>query len=149
MRFDENGVGGFFEDLPVLVFVIAGVSLLIVSGLRVSSLRGDLEEESSLQYAAEVFVRMIVADAGESGFVRPTAESFNETRIASLANQTIGGLSYSVSIVMRYPETEWILACESAHGAQTPLRVASDSKFLNAIDGNGRSVIIEVTAVVW
>jgi hypothetical protein len=149
VRFDERGVGGFFEDLPVLIFVLAGVSLLIVSGVRISSLRGDLEEDSALRYAAGMLVQRIAAAVGESGLGSPTVESFNGTRIAILANETVARFSYSVSIVMRYPEVEWILVCKGEHSVQTPSRAASDSMFLNAIDENGRSVIVEVTAVVW
>jgi len=148
MKADEDAVGGFFEDLPVLIFVLAGVSVLVCSAVWAE---GEIAQERScteLEFAAEMLLEAACADLFPEEGVLPTVDSLNGYNLSEGVLEAAGGRGCAVAVRECYPANE-LLSSRSVGDAAIPAEVASASRLMNAIDGQGLTVVVEVRVCVW
>jgi len=146
MRSDETAVGGFVEDLPVMVFVLAGVCMLVGSAVdaadKVRAGPGDELELVAERLVVEVVDAACVVDL-------PTVAGLRSLNISdcarAIAESCVG--SY-VSLRSLYPASDVLLAWGS-FPVERPEETGSFSRLVNAVDDKGLVIVVEVRAVVW
>jgi len=142
-------VAGFFEDLPVLVLVLSGVLSLMFSSVWVTEARSSAQEDSELAFEAREIVSRISQEiefSGASGIV-PLLSHVKNLNLSdcSLVTQS---RDVHVTIQIVHPKKE--LVCEySSNDDPGSFSTGFASKFLNAIDDSGLTIILEVQAIVW
>ncbi len=146
MKADESAVGGFFEDLPVLAFVLAGVALLMSTGVYVSQRLDEARSEEEADALAESLLLEVLGKLRnqESSGVMPTVASVVGADLAVSLNRVTG---CTVSVVMRHPNVEWLRV--ESFGVFEQSRTGYASALMNAIDDDGIVVILEVRVVAW
>ncbi len=149
MRADERGVAGFFEDIPVLIIILAGVSILVSSVVIASERISERRLQSDLDLAAErMLARMMTSlrDAQEGTILISSIGSLN---ISRCSEGPLAACAFAVSFVRYYPGTEW-LRSESSSGTVPAHATGHASRLFNAADdGRGQIVIVEVSVFVW
>jgi hypothetical protein len=149
MRDDESAVGGFFEDLPVLVIVLCGV-VAIVSASVWSS--GQIANEQFVQELDEIargFAdRLVEAALQVEGGDYPSVDKLRTLNISRLSIGLPKTIGYAVSIVEVYPSLEWLRQFVSDEKPISSDAVAS-IRLMNAVDSLSRIVIVEARVIVW
>ena len=149
MRRDISGVAGFFEDLPVLLIVLAGIATLVVSTAYAGERMRAQSLQDELDYVADRFVDSVVMSLATDPLIEHTSisaiESVNATRCAC---ESFGSESFEISFIMRYPTVEWIRSLSCADNP-LPLNTGYASRLLSAVLDNGTIGVVEVSAVVW
>jgi len=149
VRKDEDAVGGFFEDLPVLVLVLCGVATIIAASIWSSGRIADERLDEDLRETAERFAdRLVEAAQLTEGVEYPTIDKLRALNITRLAAGLPEDTGYAVSLVQVFPSLEWILQ----HGSrEKPVSedACASSRLVNAVDEWSRVVIVEVRVVVW
>jgi len=151
MRISEEGVAGFFEDLPVLMIILGAVSILVTTGARISEEIMSSEAEKRLTIMAGDIIDRIrseIAGLGEIG-TTPLLSSLARLNLTQYGcDSTLGRYSFRIVIAVLHPEVGQIVA---SAGQDLPgsTRAAVSCAILNAIDELGRSIILEARAVVW
>lgn len=146
MRIDDAGVGGFAEDLPVMVFVLAGVSLLVGSAVNaVAEVRavgdGDLEA------TAELLVSAVLRSA--QSLETPTIQWLRSSDLDRCVRDVAAGCNgFFLSIRMVHPTVEQLQSV-GALPEMFPGMTGSCSRFLNAEADDMLITVVEVRAVVW
>lgn len=150
MNRDDKGVAGFFEDLPVLMFVLIGVISLVLSGIWVARSLDSVHGLDELESFAEMLV-----DGVLSRLVRPETPGLMSSvaaaqclDVSGIARDIIGERHCMVSIIARFPYYAW-LNMYSDNQTDQPNLTGYCSRLLSAADGQGRTTIVEVRAVVW
>lgn len=146
MRGDTEAVGGFFEDLPVLAFVLAGVLSVAGTASWASGMmsEGDLCEE--LERSASQLVAAVVAELRGVDTL-PTVEAVRHADISGLMRTLPEGAEGLVSVWSAHPVNERILVVGSCEGE--PLLARSESMLMNAVFDGGAVGILEVRVLVW
>jgi hypothetical protein len=150
MRVDCSGVAGFFEDLPVLMFVLSGVVALVLTSVFVSErMTADWMDEQ-LDVVAK---RIVDSIASEMLFscgpdVLPTVDSICAFNYSDKVSQMSDGRSYALSVFSLHPSFGCLLDICSDQNA-TPRSTGYASELLNALDDTGLTIILEVRVVVW
>jgi len=147
---DDSAVGGFLEDLPVLLFVLLGVLALVSTSMFASSMISEQRRVESLDSVAEDILSAIVSGfrVGDSSVYTPTLAALRETNITGSAQAVASGCDYCVSIVMLHPRREWL--CVAASTAPVGLVDTGYSKcLLNATDDDGLMAVVEVSVLAW
>ncbi len=146
MRSDETGVGGFAEDLPVMVFVLAGVCLLVGSAVTATEkVRAD--DDDDLESLAEILVSevMKVFSVTET----PTVAALRSFEIGGCTERVLAGCDgWFLSLRSVHPEVEMLQSAGALPG-QFPGTTGSCSRLINAYDDEMMLVVVEVRAVVW
>lgn len=148
---DEDAVGGFFEDLPVLALVLLGVFLLISTSVLVSKELSERRELDRLESVAEDIANAIrghlTSGDGATGKM-PTVPAMRQVNLPSLADPVASCVGYCASVVLLHPRTEWL---SSATTGDTPdaRRVVCAGGFLNALLEDGSVAIVEVKVLAW
>ena len=110
VREDDTAVGGFFEDLPVLVLVLCGVATIIAASVLSSSRISEERQDEWLQEAAAGFADRIVESALQTeGAEYPTIAKLRALNVSRLAAGLPESVGYAVSLVQVYPKFEWLL----------------------------------------
>ena len=148
MRADEEAVGGFFEDLPVLVFVLAGVSVLVSSAVWAEQELARDRADAELEFAAEILVGAVCAHLFPADGVLPTVDSLRTCNLSQVSLAAAPGQGCAVAVRERYP-ADLLLYNESVGCSVVPDVVASASRLMNAVDSRGLTVVVEVRASVW
>lgn len=146
MRFDNVAVGGFFEDLPVLAFVLAGV--LSVSGTAVWT-SGELAEAgqiTSLERHATNLVSAAVSVLRGLG-TAPDLETVACVNLSGLLDGLTEDLGCIIAVWCVHPFRELVLSCGDI--GTSPASVGSDSSYMNVLCGGGVVGVLEVRALVW
>jgi len=147
---DNAGVGGFFEDLPVLVFVLLGVFVLVATGVFASREISEHREAERLEFVAQNLLDAVISGvtAGDSEFYMLTVGALKGLNLTGIVRSVTEGVSYCISIVLLYPRAEWL--CSASSGA--PMDAVSTGfarQLLNATDHDGTTAVLEVKALVW
>jgi hypothetical protein len=149
MRADDSAVAGFFEDLPVLLIILAGVAVLVLSGAAASERLAEADLESELDSLADRFVASLMVSLKRD----PSMDHTSMALVASLnisrcASDALDDESWSVAIVLLSPSTEWLRADSSS---ETPPRAATgySSSLFNVVLDDGSVGVVEVSAIVW
>lgn len=146
MRSDTDAVGGFFEDLPVLAFVLAGV--LSVAGTA-SWASEQLSEEGryeALERSASQLVTGVVLELQKTDGM-PTIEAVRCADLSGPMDKLPDGVASLVSIWCVHPENECLLTVPSCESE--PQVARSGSTLLNALCDGGAIGILEVRVLVW
>jgi len=150
MRSDESGVAGFFEDLPVLAFVLCGVLLLVSSSLWVSAQLAGLRENERLEKLTDRAADMIVEVIGSSttSYDVPTMQSIERSNLFEYLNDLLRSVHYALNISKRGGQSDWYVMVKDCFTCEVS-QTAFASRLLNAIDGSGLVVVLEVRLIVW
>lgn len=150
MDADDSGVAGFFEDLPVLMFVLVGVATLVLCGTWVSRNLNAVQVQEELDSLAEDLVNSVVSQLlrPETPGLMPSVSSAQNVDIPDIASRVVGERHYLIAIISRYPSYTW-LNTGSDNDTTLPNATGYCSQLLNVLDGYGRTVLLEVRAIVW
>jgi hypothetical protein len=150
MMADDRGVAGFFEDLPVLMFVLAGVFIIVAAGVWTSDALASQRFHDKLEGLAEELVNDIIHEvtvrAGANQL--PSLDILTSLNLGRVAADSVQSHCYSIAIVERFPTTQWLVNCSKASGSQ-PFEAAGSALLLNALDSHLRVVVVEVEVLVW
>jgi hypothetical protein len=146
---DERGVAGFFEDLPVLMFVLAGTFTIVVSAWNASQVVISREEDKALELLTDRCAELLLSElVGEHPWTVVTVASVCSTRLTQIVAEFLEGREFCMSIVMVHPELKWILQAPGRSG-EAPERACSASRLINALTDGGYTAILAVRIVVW
>ena len=150
VKADDRAVAGFFEDLPVLMFILGGVSMLVFSGVWVSRTMAEQRVEEDLDRLAEDFVAHIMDELGCHGSadVLPTEESIKGLNLSAVALEVIGEKQFSAAILSLHPDSRWILA-GGGDSLTTAIKTGYASRLFNAVSAGGLVCVLEVRVIVW
>jgi len=150
MRRDCSGVAGFFEDLPVLMFVLSGVVALVFTSVfvsvRTSADRLDEELDAIATRMVDSVTSEILYSCGPD--VLPTVASVRALDYSNLVSHLSCGRGFALSVCSLHP----LFACVfnvSSHQSGAPRSTGYASELLNALADNGLTVVLEVRAIVW
>jgi len=146
---DQSGVGGFFEDLPVLMFVLAGTVTVIVSATFSVEVLASQEADKALERLATRCVDLIVAEIMDGhGGVAVIAGALCATKIDRALQDFLGDGEFFASIVMIHPESKRLCTIREAP-TEIAGRASSASRMINVLVENGLTGIVVVRALVW
>lgn len=150
MKADCDGVAGFFEDLPVLMFVLTGVFILVTAGVWTSNTLEAQRMRDRLKALAEDLVNEIVLETearpGTESF--PTVSALSRLNLSHLAGGVLSDHRCSIAIIERYPEVRWLVHW-SDETPGPPIQAIGAARLLNAFDEHLMVVVVEVRAIVW
>jgi hypothetical protein len=149
MRKDIRGIGGFFEDLPVLLFVLAGVLSVLSSACWTNAYSSEEAEFDDVRVRALAMMDSVLLRLSEYASV-PTEAQVGNLNLSALARQQGLDSDCCVSIWMLHPEV-YLLAStgnipedDRMYGSSS-----SESRLFNVIDGSGRIGVGEIYVIVW
>ena len=150
MRADRSGVAGFFEDLPVLMFVLSGVVALVLTSVFVSGRMSADRLDKELDAAAK---RIVDSVASEMLFscgpdVLPTVTSICASDYSGLVSQLSDGRGFALSVFSLHPSFRCMLNISSDQ-ISAPRSTGYASELLNALGDDGLSMVLEVRVIVW
>jgi hypothetical protein len=150
MKADCDGVAGFFEDLPVLMFVLTGVFIVVAAGVWTSNLLEAQRMRDKLDALAEGLVNEVVleVEAPLTGDSFPTVSTLSHLNLSHLASGVPSVHHCSIAIIERYPEVRWLVLW-SGETSDHPIQAFAAAKLLNAFDEHLMIVVVEVRAIVW
>lgn len=149
MKADRAAVAGFFEDLPVLLFVLAGVTTLVLTSvfvaerLELQKKQKDLEEAA--RNLANVIVRKARLYAGPD--LLPLVSYLSSLNISDEVAPG-GTIDFAVSVFVVHPLVKCILDYSTNPDA-IPRLTGSALRLANAIDDQCGIVILEVRTLAW
>ncbi len=143
----EDGVAGFFEDLPVLMFVLLGVSALVMSGTWVAKTNATHDLEEELDGAALRIVQRLLVMARDWSQMPRICSLAGMNISASVALET-DGYGYAISVACLHPTSEMLTSATQGDVGDVGLTGFARTLF-NAIDDQGLVRILEVQVIVW
>jgi len=150
MRANRSGVAGFFEDLPVLMFVLSGVVALVLTSVFVSERMSADRLDEQLDAVAK---RIVDSVASEMLFscgpdILPTVASICASDYSDLVSQLSDGRGFALSVVSLHPSFGCMLNISSDQSS-APRSTGYASELLNALGNNGLIMVLEVRVIVW
>lgn len=146
MKRDIDAIGGFFEDLPVMAFVLAGA--LSVAGVAcwTSERLAEDADIGMLERSASLMVDSIMVELGWPGDI-PSAEGIRSANLSESLTCLENGLASLVSIWCVHPRIEPLLVMGEFDGY--PATASSDGMRMNVLCVDGIVGIMEVRVLVW
>ncbi|MCX6658541.1 MAG: hypothetical protein NTY62_07670 [Euryarchaeota archaeon] len=150
MKADCDGVAGFFEDLPVLMFVLTGVFIVVAAGVWTSNTLEAQRIRDGLGALAEGLVNeaFLEVEARLGGESFPTVSALSNLNLSHLAGGVLPAHRCSIAIIERYPEVRWLVHWFD-ETPDSPIQAVGAAKLLNALDDHLMVVVVEVRAIVW
>lgn len=148
MRDDRRGVGGFLEDVPVLVFVLAGVVALIGTSVWAAGVRSDLVREAELESLADELVDQTLWDLFDGVDSCVSVDRVERLDLSHLSGRVPDGTGWLVSVNVVHPWVEQLVFAQGGHQEEVAY-VCCGWKFINAPYGADGSAVVKVTALVW
>lgn len=149
MKHDECGVAGFFEDLPVLMFVLAGTLIIVVSAVSASKVIVTKDENKELERLAERCAELVLSELlGQHREIVVTVGSVCSTRLSQVIDEFLSGHDYCMSILVVHPVLKWLVQVPG-RSAEMPERACTTSRLVNALTDDGRMAILAVRIIVW
>lgn len=150
MKADCDGVAGFFEDLPVLMFVLTGVFIVVAAGVWTSNTMEAQRMRDRLEALAEGLVNEVVleTEARLGGESFPTVSALSHLNLSHLAGGVLPAHRCSIAIIERYPEARWLVHWPD-ETPDFPIQAVGAARLLNAFDEHLMVVVVEVRAIVW
>jgi len=147
---DDHAVAGFFEDLPVLMFVLAGVASLLLSGSWVAGCEQHHRASEELRDIAEDFGGRLLDAVGASDPTSPapmmaSVEDLDVSAVSGALGRTVRA---SVSIVELYPDVVWVLTWRSEDQGEIS-STGSFGALFHARGSDGNTAVMELRVVVW
>ena len=147
MRRDERAVGGFIEDVPVLVFVLAGVLTLVGTGAWAVEQKADAERDEALRTLASDTMDRVLWTISDGSGGALGVDSLAAGNVSWLFTDIPEGIGWLLSVEVLHPQAEQLVLLRS-HAVGTPIETASESRLLNA-ECESLCVMVRVTVVVW
>ena len=149
MYSDETAIAGFFEDLPVLLIILAGVSLLVLSGVAASERLAEQESQAELKSLAQRFMGSMVASIiTDPSIDHASISSVQSLNISRCASDALDGESWTAAVVLLSPGIVWLQA-ESSTSSEPTISTGYSSTMFNVVMDNGIIGVVEVRAIVW
>ncbi len=147
MRKDHNGIGGFFEDLPVLLFVLLGSLLLVATNAWIAvgndaSRAARLADEEADDLAASFLLSLWSVFGDEV-----SVESIKRFNSSLMMNDLPSAGSWAISVTVIHPWRESVLTL----GPQIPTSCTYagwHSRLINLRYGVAGYAVAEVVACV-
>ena len=146
MRRDTEGVGGFFEDLPVLAFVLAGVLSVAGTAAWTGEALSDGEGRETLESAAPLLAASVAMELTPAG-APPSTDSVRGAHLTGPTRGLAEGTCAIVSVWCLHPASELLIVVVTAEG--DPSEAFSARELLNVLCEGGVVGIAEVTVLVW
>jgi hypothetical protein len=150
MKADCVGVAGFFEDLPVLMFVLTGVFIVVAASVWTSNTLEAQRMRDRLEALAKGLVNEVVLEVevrlGGESF--PTGSALSHLNRSHLAGGVLPAHRCSIAVIERYPEVRWLVHW-SDETPDSPIQAVGAARLLNAFDEHLMVVVVEVRAIVW
>jgi len=146
MRGDQEAVGGFFEDLPVLAFVLAGVMSVAGTACWTSGQLSGTDDSDALGLSATRLAADVVMGLGGSG-VLPSIEAVRSANLSVQLASLPEGLACLVSVWCIHPDVELLLVV--GDDDSDPEVASSERVLVNASCDGGFVGILEVRVLVW
>jgi hypothetical protein len=150
VKADCSAVAGFFEDLPVVVIVLAGVMTILLSASW-AALRIQEGNSSELlrEDADDALVRFLAEFARPAtGESHPTVRHLQTINISAWARGHIESEWFLFSLVLVHPS--WIILAQAQHGDfEHAISCGYSSGLLNALTDDGMVGIVKVNVLVW
>ena len=149
VRPDDTAIAGFFEDLPVLLIVLAGVTMLVVSGVAASERLSEQRVQRALDALAARFTDSIMLSLSRSmTHQHISMASIESVNISRCAADALGLECYHVAFVEYFPDVRWV---RSESRSEDTLRANTGyaAHLVNAVMPDGGVVIVGVIAIVW
>ena len=123
MRNDE-AVGGFFEDLPVLAFILTGFLLIASTNVAVTNQRNELERSERLELAAGRLAGSVLAAISEGCGEDNQLNSVSSLNLSALLPASVlpQAFGWAISIALIHPWHEPLVKC--SNGSPGPLAEA-------------------------
>ncbi len=150
MRADCDGIAGFFEDLPVLMFILTGVFIIVAAGVWTSNTLESQRVRDRLEALSDKLVNEIIleieARLGGESFL--TLSALSNLNLSHLVDGVLPTHGCSIAVIERYPEVRWLVHL-SDMTPDSPVQAVGDARLLNAIDESLMVVVVEVRVIVW
>jgi hypothetical protein len=143
---DDSGIGGFFEDLPVLAFVLGGVILLISSSVWSAQVGSAVEARETLEAVADELVQCVLLTPfdGTLSLDRLTSVCLSAARESPARCE---GFVLNASVV--YPYSLVVATVDVGEAFEHCDDIAYAAGVVNAVDEFRLTVIVEVRVLVW
>lgn len=148
MRRADDAVAGFFEDLPVLLFVLVGVTVLVVSATWVTRERAARDLEVELDGIARDITRELLGSVVSQFGASTRMSSLTGMDILSVVTGEARGRSFCVTVSCLHPDVAVVIA-ETSGEPSTALCTGFARSLFNALDDRGLVSILEVRTIVW
>jgi hypothetical protein len=148
MRCDDNGVGGFVEDLPVLVLILAGVCVLLCAGSWSAEIRARSLADEDLGRLAERAVDEVVWALSDGAGGCVDVDSVAKANLSRVKSLVPDGIAWLLTVEVVHPWSEPLLLVESGD-ERNASNTRSDIRLLNAPYGSGGCAVLKVVVVVW
>lgn len=150
MSWDDSAIGGFFEDLTVLLFVMVGVAVIVSAAVWTAHDAMDVRAENELDLLAEELLTgmLIEISRPESLGYAPTLDHIKGLDLLAIATGIDPDCGFCMSAAERHPEHAWL--CSATRGLPDgAVDTGFASGFVNSLDPTGRVVVVEVMVLVW
>jgi hypothetical protein len=144
----EDGVAGFFEDLPVLMFVLVGVSVLVMSAAWAQQESVDRELDSELDDVARRVAESVVASFRSDCGAVPRVASIEGKNLSPVVELPSGCHGCAATAAILHPNPS-VLATYLEGDVGEVLRTGYSRILFNAVDDHGLILILEVRIIVW
>lgn len=150
MRTDRSGVAGFFEDLPVLMFVLSGVASLVLTSVFVSERIASAELGEQLDAIADRMVSSVSLEILRScgADTVPSLAAVRSVNYSFLTAESCEGRSFALSVLSLHPSFSCLVNI-SCNRTGVPSSTGYASGLLNALADDGLVMVMEVRAIVW
>jgi hypothetical protein len=149
VRSDIDAVAGFFEDLPVLIYVLSGTLVLASSATWAAQFVSESRDTRSLGHLAESLADKALAEIrnGQPDWHLPTVRSLEGLNLSHLGDD-LQGRKFAISITMRHPTEDFVFSAGMGDLNDT-ISTGFCSRFLNALTDDGLVAILELRVIVW
>ena len=148
MRIDERGIGGFVEDLPVLVFVLAGAVAVISTTSWVIEVRADAREQTAADALAADLIDALLFDLSEGGVRSVLISELRALNATTIQKYVADELDWALAILVMHPWTESVEVTSDGCVMDTANVVGYANRMMTAQYDAGAYAFVEVRCVV-
>jgi hypothetical protein len=148
MRADDSGVGGFVEDLPVLLFVLMGTLTVISTSVWVTGERREMRLEAEADNVAGELLEALLLQLSEGH-----ADGISVSELRGLDASAVDGLRHddflwqlSIYIIHPWVESICLRSDDSVAGSGDH---GYANRIINASYGADGCALVEVRCAVW
>ncbi|OGS51998.1 MAG: hypothetical protein A3K75_03245 [Euryarchaeota archaeon RBG_13_61_15] len=150
MSWDDAAVGGFFEDLTVLLFVMVGVAVIVSASVWTAHDAMDARADEELGILAEELLTAVLREISPPETIEyaPSLDHIKGLDLFAVAAEIDSDCQFCISATEHHPDDAWLFSATRGlpEGA---LRTAYASGFVNALDPMGMVAVVEVMVLVW
>lgn len=145
VRSDSSAIGGFFEDLPVLVIVVSGFLVLASAATWASGQLTESRDSAQLSELAHRLSDAVLAEILQSQV--PSIRSLAELNMSQLAESS-DMIDALVTILEIYPRVLYIVS-QGEGPSEVNAPTGFSREYFNAITDEGLVAPMELRVIVW